>query len=201
MNSKINRDQRTLDVYDAQAADYADVACAPESDAQLTAFIAALAPAARVLDLGCGPGHAAAFLRDLGFDVTATDASAEMVWIGRKRFGLDIRVATFSDLSETAVYDGILASFSLLHAPKAEMPTHLAGVHRALKPGGIFSISVKTGEGEHRDTIGRFYAYYSDAEITGLLEHAGFSVSARITGATEGLDGKLWPWIALTTHA
>ena len=77
----------------------------------------------------------------------------------------------------------------------------IAGAWRALKPGGRFCIALKLGEGEDRDRIGRFYAYYSEAELKGLLADAGFTVTGQRTGAEAGLDGKVWPWIGLQAHA
>jgi hypothetical protein len=80
------------------------------------------------------------------------------------------------------------------------MPRHLESIARALKPSGIFHIGLKTGTGEKRDAIGRFYAYYEDAELTALLASAGFDVIARRTGEEAGLDGTIAPWIILLTR-
>ena len=52
----------------------------------------------------------------------------------------------------------------------------------------------------HDDALGRFYAYYQDAELTALLEEAGLSVETRNFGADEGLDGTLAPWMILTAR-
>jgi len=132
--------------------------------------------------------------------VTALDASPEMAKVARKKFGLDVRVAEFVNLTEVAAYDGIWANFSLLHAPKSQMPDHLAAIHRALRPGGVISLGLKTGEGEARDRLGRFYSYYTDAEITGLLESAGFTVTDKSFGSGKGLDGTIAPWIVVRAH-
>ncbi|MCG6902695.1 MAG: class I SAM-dependent methyltransferase [Rhodobacter sp.] len=196
----MSQDDQTIGVYDAQVATYNDVV-ANSSDPQLAVFLAGLPDGAEVLDLGCGPGHCAAQMRDLGFRVTATDASREMAGFAHETFGLDVQVQTFADLDAVAAFDGVWASFSLLHAPKAEMPAHLAAIHRALRPGGLLWLGLKTGTGESRDRIGRFYAYYSDTEISGLLADAGFTVTGRTTGEGTGLDGSIWPWIVLGAHA
>ena len=71
----------------------------------------------------------------------------------------------------------------------------------ALKPGGRFHIAVKTGTGEERDNLGRFYTYYTEQELTGLLEDAGLTVIDRREGCDRGLSGKKEPWIALVAHA
>lgn len=190
-------DQQTLGVYAKRAADYANRFGGETPSQHLRAFMDALPAEARVLDLGCGPGHAAAFMIANGFKVDAWDASAEMAQLGQDLHGLAIRLATFEELDAISEYDGIFANFSLLHAPKATMPKHLDQIAKALKPNGLFHIGLKTGTGERRDEIGRFYAFYKEDELAALLTNAGFSVETRAFGEGRGLDGALAPWIIL----
>ena len=190
-------DRETLSVYDAKADEYANMVSSPKPDRHLSAFMDALPKGARVLDLGCGPGRSAQFMTDAGFAVEAWDASPEMARLGHETYGLDVQVKGFSDLNAAAVYDGIYANFSLLHAPKAEMPGHLNRIATALCSGGQFHIGTKTGKGEKRDPLGRFYAYYTDVELTGLLGDVGLTVKSRATGADVGLDGVEAPWIIM----
>ncbi|MDJ0628063.1 MAG: class I SAM-dependent methyltransferase [Rhodobacter sp.] len=197
----MSADNETLRVYDARVADYVGMISETEPNRDLPVFLRNIPPGGHVLDLGCGPGQAAARMRDLGYRVTAWDASPKMAEIARDLYGLEVVVASFDALEDEAAFDGVWANFSLLHAPKADMPAHLAAIHRALKPGGWLSVGLKTGTGEARDGLGRFYAYYSDAEITGLLQEAGFTVAGRRTGTEAGLSGSVDPWIVLTAHA
>lgn len=190
-------DRETLGIYDTRAADYADMVENADPSRHLTAFIEALPQGGRALDLGCGPGNAAAQMVKAGLRVDAWDASPQMVRLARDKYGLNAEVAGFHDVTATSHYDGIYANFSLLHAAKADMPGHLGRIAHALVPGGLFHIGMKTGEGEKRDTIGRFYAYYTDPELTGLLEDAGLTVQSRDTGREVGLDGVEAPWIIM----
>lgn len=190
-------DRGTLDVYAERAADYASRFGTKEPGGHLLAFVDMLPAQSRVLDLGCGPGNAAAFMAAQGHDVDAWDASPEMAEQGRALFSLRIRVAGFDALEAVELYDGIYANFSLLHAPKADMPGHLARISRALKPNGVFHIGTKMGTGEKRDAIGRFYAFYEEDELVGLLEAAGLRVETRAFGEETGLDGVVAPWIIL----
>ena len=188
-------DRETIALYDARAADYADLVAEPSP--RLAAFIAALPPGGRALDLGCGPGAAAATMAAAGLEVDALDASAGMVALARERYSVAARQGTFADVDTGRAHDGVWANFSLLHAPRAEMPDHLARLHAALAPGGLLHIGLKTGTGERRDGIGRLYTYYTDEEITGLLEAAGFAVIDRETGRETGFDGVEADWIIL----
>ena len=190
-------DRETLAVYAQRAGDYAKRFGKAGEGPHMTAFLAEVPKGGLILDLGCGPGHTAAAMKRAGFNVEALDASPELAQIAGEQYGVDVRVATFDDLDANARYDAIFANFSLLHAPKADMPGHLSRIARALVPGGVFHIGLKRGTGEKRDAIGRFYAYYELDELKGLLSDAGFRIIAERTGKEEGLDGTVAPWIIL----
>jgi hypothetical protein len=48
-----------------------------------------------------------------------------------------------------------------LHVPKPELAGILTRIHRALKADGVFYASFKSGEGDGRDSLGRYYNYVS----------------------------------------
>ena len=192
----MSADRQTVALYDAQAEAYAARFDKPE-DARLDGFLDALPPGGRFLDLGCGPGRAAARAADRGFEVHATDASAAMVALAARHPAVRARQETFDELSQVAAYDGIWASFCLLHAPRAAMPGHLAAIHRALRSRGRLMLGLKTGEGAARDRLGRSYTYYARDEIAALLAAAGFDIVAEETGEETGFDGAVSPWIIL----
>lgn len=195
-------DENTIDVYNARAAEYADMTDDHNGDdPRLVAFITACPAGGKVLDLGCGPGASAAVMAQAGLDVDAVDASSEMVALAGKHPGVAARVASFDDLTERAVYDGIWANFSLLHAPRADFPRYLAAIHAALTPKGAFMIGMKLGDGEVRDGIGRFYTYYGEDELVAHLTKVGFTVIDRTYGSGPGLDGSLSDWISISAHA
>ena len=190
-------DARTLAVYEARAEAY-DVLGGPP-DAEMVAFAEALPEGGRVLDLGCGPGTAARRLVDLGLTVEAWDASEAMVAKTRAR-GVDTRVARFEDLEAEAAYDGVWAAFSLLHAPRADLPGLLDRVARALRPGGRLHLGMKTGAGERRDGLGRFYAFWSVEELRALLETRGLSVVSVREGEEAGLAGTVDPFCVIAAR-
>lgn len=193
-------DARTLAAYAQHTASYADRFTQTQPDRHLAAFIAALPPGARVLDLGCGPANASATLRAAGHHPDPVDACAEMVALANTRHAIGARLASFDDLDAVAAYDGIWANFSLLHAPRADLPRHLAAIHTALKPQGLFHLALKTGTGEHRDSLDRRYTFVTRDEITSLLTATGFTLSTTHEGKERGLAGTLDPFIALLTH-
>lgn len=193
-------DDKTLLVYAEKADDYLQMVRKEAKSHILKTFIGGLPKGAHVLDLGCGPGVSSGVMADAGMTVDATDAVPEMIAMAEAHPGVSARVAQFEDIDGTDVYDGIWANFSLLHAPKADMPGHLARLRQALKPGGLFHIGLKTGTGEYRDSIGRFYAYYTEDEMSNLLRDAGFTPFSSVTGTEPGLSGEEAPWVCIAAH-
>ena len=194
-------DPETLKVYAEKAQYYSDLMTkAAAKDPLLIRFMDALPKGAYVLDLGCGPGHFAHVMARAGLHVTATDAVAEMVALIPEHPLITPLLSTFDDIHGTDLYDGIWANFSLLHAPRADLPRHLDALKTALKPDGIFHIAVKTGDSTKRDTLGRQYTYFTETELTDLLTNAGFVVDSCTKGRDVGLQGTPDDWIALHAH-
>lgn len=194
-------DPETIRVYDARATEYAEINAKDSAAAtNLSAFIDACPAKGRILDLGCGPGASAAAMARAGLLVDASDASAEMVALASRHPGVTAFQAEFKDISGVNIYDGIWASFSLLHAPRADFPGHLSALRNALKPGGLFYLAMKLGSGESRDSIGRHYSYYSTEELDTFLMDTGFTDLSHDFGASRGMDGKMADYVTITAH-
>lgn len=193
-------DSETANVYARMADDYAKMTKRSDKDPTLQAFIGGIPRGGRVLDLGCGPGISAAAMARAGLVVDATDAVAEMVERAAAHPQVNAWQASFDEISGEALYDGIWASFSLLHAPRADLPRHLGALRRALKPGGLFHIGMKTGHGEKRDKLGRLYTYYTPQELCDLLRDAGLAPFSTREGSDVGLDGTSAPWVTIAAH-
>lgn len=194
-------DAETLRVYAAKARDYLGVTGAKPPDAHLRAFVGALPPGARILDLGCGPATASAHMRAAGHRPDPVDASPAMVALANEVHDIGARLATFDGIDAVADYDAVWANFSLLHAPRAGLPRHIAALHRALRPGGLLHIGMKTGTGARRDSLGRFYTYVTVPELHALLTTAGFTLGDTDEGAAPGLAGTIDPFVICTAHA
>ncbi|MEM6579387.1 MAG: class I SAM-dependent methyltransferase [Pseudomonadota bacterium] len=190
-------DDETIRVYGKEAERYAGFTADMEQLPALTDFITRLPDGGHALDLGCGPGWAAARMAAEGLRVTATDATPEMVAMASKAPGVTAHLETFDDIEGTDLYDGIWAHFSLLHAPRADLPHHLTALARALKSGGWFHIGMKTGTGEKRDPLGRRYTYVTEDELGVLVRDAGMTPVRSETGEEAGLDGVVAPWVTI----
>jgi trans-aconitate methyltransferase len=96
-----------------------------------------LAPRAgeRILDLGCGDGVLTERLVAAGADVVGVDASQAMVDAARAR-GLDAHVVDGEELAFDREFDAVFSN-AALHWMR-DPDTVIAGVRRALRPGGRF---------------------------------------------------------------
>lgn len=107
-------------------------------------------PGERVLDLGCGEGTLTERLAAAGCAVVGVDASPDFIAAARAR-GLDARVADGHALPFAAEFDAVFSNAALhwMRRPDAV----IAGVARALKPGGRF-----VGEFGGAGNVGRIVA-------------------------------------------
>jgi SAM-dependent methyltransferase len=164
-------DEETLQFYRRNAESYAAWAKAPST--RLIAFLGLLPPSGSILELGCGAGNHAAEMLARGFTLRATDGSPEMAEVATRRLNHPVETMRFEELDDHDAFDGVWASACLLHVPKEELAGIFARIHRALKAGGAFYASFKTGEGDRRDSLGRYYNYPSADWLSATYAAAG----------------------------
>jgi SAM-dependent methyltransferase len=92
-------------------------------------------PGERILDLGCGDGQLTAKIAASGAKVVGVDASPEMVEGALSR-GIDARVCDVEELPFDSEFDAVFSN-AALHWVRGQ-DAMMAGVKRALKPGGRF---------------------------------------------------------------
>ena len=192
-------DPKTIAIYDEKTNEYAAMTEGVPHD--LLRFHDYLPSGGRILDYGCGPGTSAAYLAKQGHIADAFDASEKMVEYAQKHSGVTAWQATFDQFNAQDTYDGIWASFSLLHAAREDIPTFLQNIHTAIKSGGVLYIAMKLGSGRHRDDLQRLYTYVSEVELRTWLTDAGFDWIDHTTCETPGLDGSMSAWIGVFARA
>jgi ubiquinone/menaquinone biosynthesis C-methylase UbiE len=151
------------------------------------AFCDLLPPHASILDVGCGPGRDSAHFNSLGHLSVGMDISIGMLREAAQRTDGnyvqgDMTVLPFAPAS----FDAAWMSASLLHIPRSSATDVLAQVYTILESGGVLFIALKKGEGEvweEREGL-RFFTFYQEEEITGLLKKARFDIIKQWTNAT-----------------
>ena len=92
-------------------------------------------PGERILDLGCGDGVLSEKIAAAGAEIVAVDAAPDLIAAARAR-GVDARLADGQKLPFATEFDAVFSNAALHWMKDADAV--IAGVKRALKPGGRF---------------------------------------------------------------
>ncbi|MCU6673809.1 class I SAM-dependent methyltransferase [Leclercia adecarboxylata] len=163
----------TLKYYQDNAQTFFDGTVNVDMSSLYEAFTRHLAPGARVLDAGCGSGRDAKAFLEMGYQVEAFDASPAMVALAQEHTRLPVKVMTFADVDWKEEFDGIWCCASLLHVPAVELPGVMRRLADALKPGGVWYVSFKYGDGE-REVDGRRFTDMDEVRLQGTLKALAF---------------------------
>ncbi|MEP9364699.1 class I SAM-dependent methyltransferase [Nocardioides sp. CN2-186] len=178
----------TVDAYNASATAYRDGSppMTASVHADLRVFATAVGEGGRVLEIGSGPGRDARLLEELGLDVRRTDISTGFVELlraeGHEADRLDPLTDDLDDPARPGTpYDGVWAAACLLHVPRVDLPTVLARLAEATRPGGVLGLALKEGDGEGWSRHGhvsapRHFVYWRAEPLRAALEGAGWQV-------------------------
>lgn len=190
----------TAAAYDTWAVAYAEMARDALAGMPLDrAMLGAFADVVRdsgggpVAELGCGPGVTAAYLAGLGLDVSGVDLSPVFVGMAREAYP-DLRFELGSmdalDLADGELR-GIVAWYSIIHAPPEEIPAYLREFRRVTADGGHLLLGFFEAEGgpvsafDHKVTTA--YRWPID-ELAGLARDVGYVEVGRML--REPLEGE-----------
>ena len=122
-----------------------------------------------ILDFGCGSGRDTKYFLEKGYQVTATDGSAELCRLASEFIGIKVKEMLFQELDAMNQYDGIWACSSILHLPKKELLPVIWKMCEALKDNGIIYTSFKYGdfEGERN---GRYFTDFTEKTFREFIE-------------------------------
>jgi SAM-dependent methyltransferase len=137
--------------YDAVAEEYAagfgdELAGKPLDRALLACLAEQAEGGARIADLGCGPGHVAAWLAGHGVTAVGIDLSPGMIAVGRREYpAVEFREG---DLLELPAADGEFAAavafYSIIHLEPGELRRACDEIHRVLRPGALFLVAFQS---------------------------------------------------------
>jgi ubiquinone/menaquinone biosynthesis C-methylase UbiE len=158
----------------------------PHKEGQLAAgswLADRLRPGARVLDAGCGTGlPTARQLTDAGAKVTGIDISPVMLDLARQ----NVPQAVFAEMDtmdltpELGQFDAVVAFFSLLMLPRAEIPAALTRFHQVVVPQGWLALGMV--EADIDDMLIPFLGAplrvsgYTRNELRNVVTAAGFTI-------------------------
>jgi len=160
----------TIDYYNMNAADYFSRSVHLEMHTLYEKFLMFVPEGGKILDAGCGSGRDTKYFLSLGYEVTAIDASEEMVKLSTQFTKQESTLMNFYDLDFQEIFDGIWSIASLLHLPRNRIEDVMQRFTSALKSDGIWCMSFKEGNCERVDENGRFFNDYDVRTFRSLLE-------------------------------
>jgi SAM-dependent methyltransferase len=179
--------------YDAVAEDYlasfGDELSGKPLDRALLACLAEQAEdGASIGDLGCGPGHVAAWLVGRGVAAVGIDLSPAMIAVGRSHYPqVEFREG---DLLQLPAGDGefaaVIAFYSIIHLEASELRPAFQEMHRVLRPGGRLLVSFHIGsEVRHLDqwwghAVDVDFRFFEPPVVAEALDRAGFCTEVRL---------------------
>ncbi len=177
--------------YDTVASKYAEgfrdeLDHKPLDRALLAALIEQTSPP--IADLGCGPGHVAAWLASRGVAVVGVDLSAAMVALGRSAYpAVEFREGDLLRLpAEDSSFGAVVALYSIIHLPPHELPRAFAEMHRVLRPGGRALVSFHIGSEVRHFTsflgheVDVDFHFFEVPDVVAAVVAAGLVVEAQV---------------------
>ncbi|MFD7325790.1 class I SAM-dependent methyltransferase [Streptomyces sp. NPDC059875] len=179
--------------YDTVAEEYAlrlheELAGKPLDRALLAALLEQSEPGAVVADLGCGPGHVAAWLAGQGAKTVGVDLSTGMIEAGRRRYPeVEFREGDLLDLpAEDGEFGAAVAFYSVIHLAQGELRAAFEEARRVLSPSGLLLVAFHVGEEtRHLDEwwghdVDVDFHFREPDSVVAPLEDAGFTVEMRM---------------------
>ncbi|BEP12282.1 class I SAM-dependent methyltransferase [Acidothermaceae bacterium B102] len=142
---------RTRQGYDRVAEQYAaqvggELAGKPLDRSLLEAFVVSC-DGGLIADIGCGPGHVAAYLAAAEAQVVGLDLSPQMCAVGRRATSLPFVAGDMTALPLTSsVVAGVVCWYAVIHLDGAGRLAAYREMARVLRPGGQALIAFHTGD-------------------------------------------------------
>lgn len=178
-----------------------------DESAQVMRALHAIGPVRHTLELACGTGIWTSELLRISEQITAIDASAEVLALNREKQQADPRIryqqADLFQWEPDTTYDLVFFSFWLSHVPPDALDPFLTRVRRATSMGGrVFIVdSLKDDTSTARDhplrgdeetyrtrklnsgqTFTIVKIFYTPAELAAILERHGFAPIVNTSG-------------------
>ncbi len=139
-----------------------------------------------VLDLGCGIGAVAKRLAPHCKELYAVDVSEVYLRRAKRYLASSRNVIVLRVDGETLscfqndTFDFIYSWYVLVHLRKESVKNYLKEAHRILKQGGIFYFHLP-----NPDTVWPSYQFYSNEDVTELLNFSSLSLKSMVAGRDE----------------
>ena len=193
MEGPISQHHSVRRSYDTVAGEYAtgfrdELAGKPLDRALLASLAEQTEDGAPIADVGCGPGHVAAWLARRGLAAVGIDLSPGMLAVGRRDYPeVEFREGDFLELpAADGEFGAAIAFYSIIHLEPGELSRAFEEIRRVLRPRGLFLVSFHIGsEVRHLDDwwghqVDVDFRFFEPPAIAEAIECAGFCTEMRL---------------------
>lgn len=184
----------SIEFYDTNSQDFFDSTVNADVSELYQPFVTQLPVKARVLDAGCGSGRDSKAFINMGYKVTAIDASVELAKAATTYLGQKVHVCTFEHIDTLKEqFDGIWACASLLHVNASNLPQTFTKLADTLVDNGVLYCSFKYGDQE-RNHNGRFFTDANELRLQQWLSQTPLDIERTwiTTDVRPGRDHEQW---------
>lgn len=194
--------KKTVEIYEEKAATYLkttiehdklDPEKAKRKKEKLQNFIkenlGQFKKGSKVFEIGSADGENAKYIKELGYNVTASDIADAFIDETKSKIENTIKFNVLEDDFKDK-YSAVFAWRVFVHFTKEDLDITLNKVYKALENGGVFIFNIMNREtrdcdeewvdfpNEYHMNAERYYKYFSEKEVNELIQKTNFKINS-----------------------
>lgn len=194
--------KKTVEIYEEKAATYLkttiehdklDEKKAKRKKEKLHNFIKtnldSFEKGSKVFEIGSADGENAKYIKELGYNVTASDIADAFINETKSKIENTIKFNILEDDFKDK-YSAVFAWRVFVHFTKEDLDITLNKVYKALENGGVFIFNIMNREtrdcdeewvdfpNEYHMNAERYYKYFSEKEVNELIQKTNFKINS-----------------------
>lgn len=143
----------------------------------------------KVFEIGSADGENAKYIKELGYNVTASDIADAFIDETKSKIENTIKFNILEDDFKDK-YSAVFAWRVFVHFTKEDLDITLNKVYKALENGGVFIFNIMNREtrdcdeewvdfpNEYHMNAERYYKYFSEKEVNELIQKTNFKINS-----------------------
>ena len=143
----------------------------------------------KVFEIGSADGENAKYIKELGYNVTASDIAEAFIDETKSKIENTIKFNVLEDDFKDK-YSAVFAWRVFVHFTKEDLDITLNKVYKALENGGVFIFNIMNREtrdcdeewvdfpNEYHMNAERYYKYFSEKEVNELIQKTNFKINS-----------------------
>ncbi len=143
----------------------------------------------KVFEIGSADGENAKYIKELGYNVTASDIADAFINETKSKIENTIKFNVLEDDFKDK-YSAVFAWRVFVHFTKEDLDITLNKVYKALENGGVFIFNIMNREtrdcdeewvdfpNEYHMNAERYYKYFSEKEVNELIQKTNFKINS-----------------------